>query len=616
MSAFCGWMSRGGGQGPVSEKLGAMAAAFRGRRFQDASTTSLSAAAWVMVQDPRRALCDAEEPRVAVIGTPRWRDNMLACEQHQSGPAKALRLAYRRHGVGLFERIAGDFAFALLDPTSQTALLAIDRMGIHGLYFAEPTADGLVFGTTADMVRAHPEVGATVPLQAVYNYLHAFVCRSPGTIYAEQRKLGPAQYLLWQDGVLRVETYWRMPFEPDRTHSAAELKEALVAQVQRAVRASVPQGRAGTTGAFLSGGLDSSTVAGMLNEVTPGPAETFTIGFGETSYDEMHYAEAATRKFGTRAHHHYLTAEETAEMAPKVAAYYDEPFGNSSALPAYFCAAQARHAGMTCLLAGDGGDEILAGNSRYLQHTTPDSFARLPAAVRAVLKLGAFRTPLLSKTSFWQKAQRYVARAELPLPERLEAYNFYQLDRMADVFDAEALRELDLKAPWREMLQAYQSATSTDTLQRMMHLDLKQALADADLKKVTGMCDLAGIDVIFPFLDDELVAFCATIPPELHLKGGRLRAFFKDAFKAFLPVEVIEKKKHGFGMPFYEWTRDHPRLRELAYDSLVSLRARHLLRGAFIDSVMEQHARPEVTPYDGLVWDLMMLELWLDSHGF
>ena len=117
----------------------------------------------------------------------------------------------------------------------------------------------------------------------------------------------------------------------------------------------------------------------------------------------------------------------------------------------------------------------------------------------------------------------------------------------------------------------------------------------------------AGIDVRFPFLDDELVAFCATIPPRLHLKDGRLRAFFKDAFKGFLPREVIEKKKHGFGMPFYEWTRDHPTLRALAYDNLLSLRRRHILRGEFIDNVMLNHARPEATSYDGLVWDLMML---------
>jgi len=220
----------------------------------------------------------------------------------------------------------------------------------------------------------------------------------------------------------------------------------------------------------------------------------------------------------------------------------------------------------------------------------------------------------LRGTQLWKKAQRYIARAELPLPERLEAFNFYQIERMGEVLERDALGTIDLEAPWRETRESYEGAASSNPLQRMMHLDLKQALADADLKKVTGMCELAQIDVRFPFLDDELVAFCATIPPEVHLKDGRLRAFFKDAFKDFLPAEVINKKKHGFGMPFYEWTRDHPALRELAYDSLRSLSDRHLMRSAFIDKVMSEHARSEATLYDGLVWDLMMLELWFQSH--
>src|SRR3546814_13896200 len=137
----------------------------------------------------------------------------------------------------------------------------------------------------------------------------------------------------------------------------------------------------------------------------------------------------------------------------------------------------------------------------------------------------------------------------------------------------------------------------------MMHLDLKQALVDADLRKVTGMCELAGIDVAFPFLDDELVAFCATIPPELQLKDGRLRAFFKEAFRDFPPEEVIAQKKHGFGMPFYEWTHDHPRLRQLAYARLGSLRRRHLVRRELLARVMREPARPAPPPPDGLAWD-------------
>lgn len=616
MGAFCGWLTAGGSDRPPAEVLDAMATAFRGRRREETSVSRQAAAAWVTAAEPGAALSAAKEPWAVIIGEPAWRDDILTAEQRRKGPAAALCLAYRDYGPTLLERMKGSFAFAILDLQRNEALLAVDRMGIHSLYYAEAGGEGLVFGTTADLVRAHPQVGATVALQAVYGYLHAFVCRSPNTIYAEQRKLGPAQYLLWRDKELRVANYWRMPFAPDRSKGPDELAETLVEEVRRSVHAAVPAACSASTGAFLSGGLDSSTVAGMLSEVTPGRTSTFTVGFDEASYDEMRYAEAASRRFGTKTHRYYLTAEATAEAVPRIAAYYDEPFGNSSAVPAFFCAAQAREAGMARLLAGDGGDEILAGNSRYLEQTVPSLYAGLPSALRSSLKIVIFHTPLLRRTAFGARAQQYIARTEAPLPERLEAYNFYQLERLAEVFEPDVLRQLDLEKPWREMRAIYDGAASEDSLQRMMHLDLKQALADGDLKKVTGMCELAGVDVAFPFLDDDLVAFCAMIPPELHLKGGRLRAFYKEAFRDFLPQEVLDKKKHGFGMPFYEWTRDNPHLRELAYDSLRTLRRRHMLRGDFIDRTMEQHARPERTVYDGLVWDLMMLEQWLESHGF
>ncbi|WP_193369799.1 asparagine synthetase B family protein [Pelagibius marinus] len=616
MSAFCGWLALSDSDRPPQAMLDTMSAAFRGRRLKEGRVASGPAAAWVTTAAPQADLCTAEDPWVVIVGTVDWRDAALIKEQQKKGAAWALRRAYLEHGLKLFDSITGAFAFAILDRQRRRVLLAIDRMGIHRLYYAAVATEGLVFGTTADMVRAHPKVESSVSLQAVYGYLHAFVCRSPRTIYEAQRKLEPAQYLLWQDGRSRVASYWQMPFVPDRRKSPTQFGDELVAQVRRAVHGAVSCDEVAVTGAFLSGGLDSSTVTGMLSEVTPGPVETFTIGFEEAPYDEMYYAGATARRFGARDHRYYLTAEATAMMAPKIAAYYDEPFGNSSALPAYFCAVQAREAGMTRLLAGDGGDEILAGNSRYLEQLKQGRYQRLPKPLRIALKSVIFHLPLLCSTRLCRRAQQHILRAEMPLPERLEAYNFYQPGRMAEVFDPQILPALDLDAPWRELRQAYLGAAAEDPLLRMMHLDLKYALADADLKKVTGMCDLAGIDVAFPFLDDDLVAFCATIPPELLLKDGRLRAFYKDTFRHLLPQEVIAKKKHGFGMPFYEWTRDDPRLRELAYDSLGSLRGRHIISGGFIDEVRRQHARPARTPYDGLVWDLMMLELWFASHGF
>lgn len=612
MGALCGWIGLDLDERPPAVGLRAMADAYRGRRRNEASIIGRQASIWAAADKSSGVVSEAGEILAGIAGQPRWRDPALVEEQRQRGHAAALARAYREHGAGLLGKISGPFAFAILDQSTREALLAIDRMGIHSLYFSSPRG-GLVFGSTADLVRSHPDVRTSIPLQAIYNYLHAYVCRSPGTIYAEQKKLGPGHFLRWQNGEGRVEPYWQMPFEPDRSKSEGELAEELVEQVRRAVQRSLPGGRPEGVGAFLSGGLDSSTVTGMLSEMSVVPAKTFTIGFDESSYDEMRFADAANLKFKTEAHRYYLKPGDVVTMASRIAAHYDEPFGNSSAIPAYFCALGARKAGVSCLLAGDGGDEVLAGNSRYLDQQKYIRFSNVPALLRITLGLTT-RIPILRRTPLWQKAGRFIGRAGIPLPERLEAYNFWQVDRMVEVFEPEALRQLDLEAPWREMRATYEGAAASDPLQRMMHLDLKQALADADLKKVTGMCELAGVDVRFPFLDDELVAFCATVPPELHLKNGRLRAFFKGAFRDFLPEEIVQKKKHGFGMPFYEWTRDDQKLRELAYDSLDSLRSRDLLRRDFIDVVRREHARPEATDYDGLVWDLMMLELWLQHH--
>ncbi len=612
MSGICGWLGRRIDDPSPSQALASMIGAFRGRRMNDASMARGDAAIWVTDQKGG-TVCATTEPWAAIIGSPRWRDQDVVMEQRTRGDAAALRLAFKRWGDALFDKVGGDFALVILDPQSGSGLLATDRMGVHGLYYGE--MDGvLVFGSTADLVRGYPGFGATIPPQAIYNYLHAYVCRSPGTIYAEQRKLGPGECLRWRNGAARVESYWSTSFSPDRRQSHGELATKLVAEVREAVRRSLPGGRGEGVGAFLSGGLDSSTVSGMLSELADGPVDTFTIGFDEKSYNEMHYADATSRKFGTRSHRFYLTPEDVVRAAPRIAAHFDEPFGNSSAVPVYYCAAHARAENITCLLAGDGGDEILAGNSRYLEQQKYERYRRLPPLMRDGIGILANNMPFLRSTRLWSRARHYIARAETPLPERLDAFSFYQIARMSEVFEPEVLQTLDLDAPWREMRTTYFAASSDESLHRMMHLDLKQTLADNDLKKVTAMCELADIDVRFPFLDDDLVAFCATIPPALHLKDGRLRAFFKDAFEGFLPSEVIKKKKHGFGMPFYEWTRDHPELRALAYDSLLSLRGRHLLRGEFIDNVMLNHARVESTPYDGLVWDLMMLELWLQNH--
>jgi asparagine synthase (glutamine-hydrolysing) len=204
MSALCGWIGLTQYDRPPAVGLRAMTDAYRGRRQSEASSIGRQASIWAAEDRSRGIVSEVGEILAGIVGQPRWRDPALIEEQRQRGHAAALVRAYREHDVGLLSKISGPFAFAILDQATGKALLAVDRMGIHALYFSGPPG-GLVFGSTADLVRSHPDVRTSIPLQAIYNYLHAYVCRSPGTIYAEQKKLGPGHFLRWENGEERVE---------------------------------------------------------------------------------------------------------------------------------------------------------------------------------------------------------------------------------------------------------------------------------------------------------------------------------------------------------------------------------------------------------------------------
>jgi asparagine synthase (glutamine-hydrolysing) len=292
---------------------------------------------------------------------------------------------------------------------------------------------------------------------------------------------------------------------------------------------------------------------------------------------------------------------------PRIAAAYDEPFGNASTVPALHCARMARAEGVTSLQAGDGGDELFAGNRRYANQMRYQRYLELPAAVRGLLE------PLALAGALGARARRYVDRARLPLPARLEFGNRYRGLDSSDCFAAEAV--VDPDHPFVVMEEVYRRTRSASHLNRMMHLDLQLVLADDDLRKVRRTADLAGVDVRFPMLDEELVGFATGIAPGLLLEGRDLRRFFKRALAHVLPRSTLAKQKHGFGLPFGVWLRSHPPLAELAYDSLAALRRRGLLAPAFLDRVVAEHRGGEGSYNAEVVWVLMMLEQWFEAEA-
>ncbi|MBS3955270.1 MAG: asparagine synthase [Methylomicrobium sp.] len=499
----------------------------------------------------------------------------------------------------------------MFNPAKKEILLMTDFLGLTHLYYAQ-IPGGLVFGSTADAVIAHPLVSDEVSQQTVYDYLYFHHCPSPNTIYKQVKKLEGGQLLVYKEGKVTLRYYWVPEFSENRRVSNEEagknLKEKLIDAVRQAAVGS------DQTGAFLSGGLDSSSVAGALSEVYPGQARTYTMGFPVEGYDEIEYARIAVDRFKTRSNEYYLTPEDTVTAIPKIAAYYDEPFGNSSALAAYYCAKMAKDSGINVMLAGDGGDELFAGNERYAKQLLFDKYYQIPGLARHLLKSGLTHAPeIFLKNKIIFKAKRYVEQAEMPLPDRLQDYNFMNRHSANDIFNADFLDAIDVNSPIQSLRDCYNRPGKASALNRMLYMDWKTTLHDNDLVKVNKMCEMAGVEVRYPLLDKSIIDLSCQIPSSDKLKGQQLRWFYKEAMRNYLPDQIINKSKHGFGLPFGIWLKDHQPLKELAYDSINSLKKRDYLRSDFLDHAINMHQSVHAAYYGELIWILMMLEQWFQA---
>jgi asparagine synthase (glutamine-hydrolysing) len=530
-------------------------------------------------------------------------------QSRQIGQFEDLLEVYQKQGSEFVSKLTYPLALVLIDEQRQALVLATDPLGLSHIYYAQ-TGNGIVFASSADYVINHPDVSDAISLQSVYDYVYFHHCPSPNTIYQQVKKLEGGQCLVYQNSQISIRRYWSPIFQEQFTGTAQqageELQDLLIAAVSNSVDTE------DTTGAFLSGGLDSSSVAGALARVFPGKAKTFSMGFPVEGYNEIEYANIAVKHFNTRQHEYYVTPEDTVNAVPLIAAYYDEPFGNSSALAAYYCAKLAKENGVKRLLAGDGGDEIFAGNERYAKQILFDHYQRLPGFAKTLLEAGLDHLPsAVANLKIPFKAKRYIEQAKAPMPDRLQDYNFLHRHDVADIFSNHFLAQIDTTEPLQLLRDCYQRPENASTLNRMLYMDWKTTLHDNDLVKVNRMCEMVGVDVCYPLLDQRIVDLSCRIPSDIKLKGQKLRWFYKQAMADFLPDQIINKSKHGFGLPFGIWLKDHQPLKELAYDAIHGLKKREFFKPEFLDHAIEMHQSIHAAYYGELIWVLMMLELWL-----
>ena len=504
--------------------------------------------------------------------------------------------------------VRGRFSVLIFNGYTGEVWAAVDRFATFPLCYSVE-GDGFLFSDRADAV---PVRDVNLSAQAIFDYLYYHVIPAPRTIFDSVQRLPAGHALCWKNGALTVSRWWQPQFNTGPVDSPSVEASRFIELTRGAVARAASSGEVGT---FLSGGTDSSTVTGMLSQLSDVPVPSFSIGFEAEGYDEAEYARIAARHFRTEHHEHYLTPTELLATIPTVAAHYDQPFGNSSAVPAYVCAQVAAARGVDVMLAGDGGDELFGGNTRYAKQLTLAKYERVPAALRHALLEPLASHAAMDNFPITSKAASYVRQATTPMPLRMQQYNLLRRIGEQQVLNHRLIDQIALDGPDRDQAAVWNEVTTRDALNRMLAFDWRYTLADNDLPKVIGTTRMAGIDARFPLLDDALIDYSCRLPSDWKVRHGKLRWFFKHALRQFLPAEILKKKKHGFGLPFGVWLQHDKALRRFAVDALYGTADRGVTHEAFIKTLVNDLLPKYPGYYGELVWVLMMLETWLRSRS-
>ncbi|GAA0369658.1 asparagine synthase (glutamine-hydrolyzing) [Bowmanella denitrificans] len=559
------------------------------------------------ILDKATQKAESERHSVLVVG----RLRAYGADYEPDGSATMLLELVEQLGTGpaLYKALAGFFVAFICNRQTGTINVINDHMGTVPLFwYRNNQAKRFDLATSLIALKEVNHGEFVLSKQSIFNYMYFHCIPSPFTVYEDVFKLPPGVKLSVDKQLnSEVEDCYTPTYESGQM-SNVELQSRCREMVEQAVKRNI----GAHNGAFLSGGLDSSTVAGYLSKYTD-KAKSFSIGFEAKGFDETYFAQVTAKHFELEHKVHYLQPEEIASNFERVAGHFSEPFGNSSSLAALVCAEFARLHGVQIMLAGDGGDEIFAGNERYAKQKVFDIYHNLPGFARNVLK-GIFKHTFVGNLGPLNKGRSYIEQAETPLPERLDTYNFLKRFPLDEIFCHDFLLAIDPELPAEQKRQRYSACENAQTTEKLLYLDWKFTLADNDLVKVTGMCDLADVEVRFPLLEKELVDFACKVPADIKLPGNKLRDFYKKSFSGFLSDETLNKSKHGFGLPFGLWMKDRSELRDMAERHLNDLKGRKIFNKDFIDTALKTYYSGHASYYGELIWIMVVLEIWLKKH--
>jgi asparagine synthase (glutamine-hydrolysing) len=514
---------------------------------------------------------------------------------------------YEEWGADAIGRLRGMFAMAIWDARAKRLLLARDRIGIKPLYYAEG-GGRLYFGSEIKSVLCARDVRRELDFNSLDHYLSFLYTPRDASIFTSIKKLPPGHVLTWIDGQHRVEPYWRFPrgetFRGDETEAIAGLRSVLVDAVRAHLVSDVP------VGAFLSGGVDSSLVVGLMAETSEGAVKTFSVGFDEPEFDELAHARRVARHFGTE-HHEFVVRPKAIEILDPLISHFDEPFADSSAIPTWYVSQMAR-GHVTVVLSGDGGDELFGGYDRYVPNgrvAKVDRLSRLsPGAVRGV---AAAIAECLPHGARGKNFLRHVARDEEG--RYLDAIRFFAADEKPALLSPEVRRRITLPDPEVRLSSHFEESTGLPWPSRMMRFDALTYLPEDVLTKVDRMSMAHSIESRVPLLDNEVVAFASALPAAFKIKNGRRKHVLKEVAATMLPRDLLDRRKQGFGVPLGHWFQG--KLRDVFADTLLSKPAlsRGYFQQGFVRRLMDEHLSGK-RDHALRLWQLVVFERWHEQY--
>ena len=515
---------------------------------------------------------------------------------------EAIVHAYEEYGSACVDHLRGMFAFAIWDDKERELFIARDRVGKKPLYYTITRDGTFVFGSEIKSILEHPEVEREIDLEALDAYFTLGYVPDPLSIFRDIRKLPPGHYLTFSSRGLKIQQYWDFDFQPSASQNPDDYLDELRSLLNDSVRlrliSDVP------LGAFLSGGIDSSTVVALMARHMNQPVKTFSIGFHEDSYNELKFARLTAKKLGTD-HHEFFVTPQICDVIDDLIWHFDEPFADPSAIPTFMVSKLARDH-VTVVLSGDGGDEIFAGYTHYVVQESRRAFSALPKALRQnVMRPLSYRLP----HGTW--GRNYLHNISLdPIDRYLDSMsNFTELSKgslYASDFQKALLTKDSVALSFRE----YASRVKTkEPLDQLLYIDGKTYLPGDILVKVDRMSMATSLEVRVPFLDHKLIEFVTKVPASLKLAGTETKQLLKRVAKDLIPSEILNRPKQGFGMPLEEWI--NRQLRDQIRETLSEPRTRQrgYVNSDYVDLILDEHQKGR-RDHSFPLWALLVLELW------